>query len=255
MIDERAVIHPSAKIADNVTIGPWSIVGPNVTIGEGCEISPHVVIKANTILGKNNKVYSFSILGDDPQDVKFKGGDTWLEVGDDNVIREYCSIHRGTEEAEGKTIIGDRNFIMGYVHIAHDCVIKNDITFVNNTSLGGHVIVEDFARIGGHVGVHQFCKIGAYSLTTAAMIGKDVPPYVIATGNTAYVCGINSVGLRRRGFTSEAISGVRRAYNVLFRKGMNLADAIKELQEMTTDCPEVQLFVDAVSNSTRGILR
>lgn len=255
MIHEQAIIDPSAKIADNVSIGPWSYIGPNVTIGEGCEIAPHVVIKCNATLGKNNKIYAFSVVGDDPQDIKFKGDDTWLEMGDDNIIREYCSIHRGTKDGHGKTIIGDRNHIMGYVHIAHDCIIKNDITFVNNTSLGGHVTVEDFARIGGHVGVHQFCTIGAYSLTTAAMIGKDVPPYVIATGNTAYVCGINSVGLRRRGFSSEAISGIRRAYNVLFRKGMNLADALKELTEMVNNCPEVQLFIDAVNQSNRGILR
>lgn len=255
MIDQLAIIDPTAVIADDVKIGPWTIIGPDVKIGAGTEIASHTIIKANTQIGKNNRIYQFCVLGEDPQDIKFKGGETRLEIGDDNVIREYCSIHRGTSDANGVTSIGDRNFIMAYVHIAHDCVIGNDITFVNNTSLGGHVIVEDFARIGGHVGVHQFCKIGSYSLTTAAMIGKDVPPFVIVTGNTAYVCGINTVGLRRRGFSNDAIGGLKRAYSVLFRKGMNITDALAELNEMISDCPQVQLFVDAINSSNRGILR
>lgn len=255
MIHPSALIDPSAKVASDVKIGPWSIIGPNVEIGEGTEIGAHVYIKCNTKVGKNNKVYPYSILGEDPQDLKFKGGDTWLEIGDENIIREYCSIHRGANESGAKTIIGNKNFIMAYVHIAHDCLIKDEITFVNNTSLGGHVRVESYARIGGHVGVHQFCTIGSYSLVTAAMIGKDVPPYVIVTGNTAYVCGVNTVGLKRRGFSADAISGIRQAYSILFRKGATLAQAAQELAEMTVNCPEVQLFLDAINNSNRGILR
>lgn len=254
-IHPSAIIDPSATVAKTATIGPWTIIGPNVEVGEGTEIASHVHIKANTRLGRNNKIHQFCSLGEDPQDLKFKGGDTWLELGDENIIREYCSIHRGTNVDGSLTKIGDRNFIMAYVHIAHDCQIKNDITFVNNTSLGGHVVVDDFARIGGHVGVHQFCKIGSYSLVTAAMIGKDVPPYVIVTGNTAYVCGVNTVGLKRRGFSSDAISGIRQAYNILFRKGATLAQAAQELAEMSLNCPEVQLFLDAINNSSRGLLR
>lgn len=255
MIDERAIVHPNAQVADSVTIGPWTKIGPNVKIGEKTEIASHVVIEGNTTIGKNNKISQFTSIGDAPQDVTYKGEATGLEIGDNNVIREYSSINRGTVQGGGMTRVGSNNFIMAYVHIAHDCHIHNNVTLVNNTALGGHVEIQDFVRLGGYVGVHQRCVIGAHSCVTAAMIGKDIPPYVIVTGNTAYVCGLNTVGLKRRGFSTEAINGLKRAYHILFRKGLNTKNALIELEAMVKECPEVELFIEAINSSTRGILR
>ncbi len=255
LISELANIHPSATIADNVKIGPWTMIGPEVEIGEGTEIGPHVVIKQDTKIGKQNKIFQYSSIGEDPQHLEYKGEKTYLEIGDNNVIREFCTINRGIPSEAGVTRIGHRNFIMAYVHIAHDCQIGNDIVFVNNATLAGHVIVNDFARIGGYVGVHQRCSIGSYSFTTAAMIGKDVPPFVIVTGNTANVYGINTVGLKRRGFSTEIIAGIRRAYKIIYNSGLNVSQALKELEEMVETCPPVQLFIDSINTSTRGILK
>jgi len=255
VIDERAVIDPSAKIEEGVSIGPWSIIGPNVEIGTGTVIGPHVVIQRSTIIGRNNRIYQYASIGEDPQHVNYKGEETLLKIGDGNVIREFCTLNRGTAQGGGTTHIGDYNFFMAYVHVAHDCKVGNHTIFVNNASLAGHVTVEDYATIGGFVGIHQFCNIGAYSFITAAMVGKDVPPYVIVTGNTAAVCGLNTVGLKRRGFSSDTITILRRAYNVLFRQGLNVKQALLELEKMVLDCPEVQLFIDAINNSNRGLVR
>lgn len=255
MIDARAIVDPTAKIAAGVSIGPWTLIEGDVEIGEGTKIESHVVIKAHTRIGKNNHIYQFSSIGEAPQDTSYQGQATWLEIGDHNIIREFCTISRGTSSGSGTTRIGNNNFIMAYVHIAHDCQIGNEVTLVNNAALAGHVTVHDFARIGGFVGVHQYCTVGAYSFVTAAMIGKDIPPYVIVTGNTAKLCGLNIVGLKRRGFTPEAITGLRRAYNILFRKGLKLATAKAELENMLTEFPDVKLFIDSVSESARGILR
>lgn len=255
MIDARAIVDPTAKIGPDVSIGPWTLIEGNVEIGAGTKIASHVVIKAHTRIGKNNHIYQFSSIGEVPQDTSFQGETTQLEIGDNNIIREFCTISRGSANGGGTTRIGNNNFIMAYVHIAHDCQIGNEVTLVNNAALAGHVHVGDFARIGGFVGVHQYCSIGAYSFVTAAMIGKDIPPYVIVTGNTAKLCGLNIVGLKRRGFSSEAITGLRRAYNILFRKGLKLATAMAELENMLPEFPDVKLFIDAVNQSARGILR
>lgn len=255
MIDERAIIDPTAKIASGVSIGPWSIVGANVEIGEGTTVGPHVVIKENTIIGRNNKIYQFASLGEEPQHLNYHGEKTYLKIGDRNTIREFCTFNRATVQGGGETTIGDDNFFMAYVHVAHDCKVGNRTIFVNNASLAGHVVVEDFATIGAFVGIHQFCKIGAYSFITAAMVGKDVPPYVIVTGNTAAVCGLNSVGLKRSGFTSETITILRRAYKVLFTQGLNVKEALVELEKMVLECPEVQRFIDAMNSSNRGLVR
>lgn len=255
MIDERAVIDPSAKIADGVTIGPWTIVGPDVEIGSGTTIGSHVVIKQSTRIGQHNKIYQYASIGEDPQHVNYKGEDTKLHIGDHNVIREFCTLNRGTAQGGGSTSIGNNNFLMAYSHVAHDCKVGSNTILVNNASLAGHVSVDDYATIGAFVGIHQYCNIGAYSFTTAAMIGKDVPPYVMVTGNTAAVCGLNTVGLKRQGFTSETITMLRRAYNLLFRQGLNVKDALVELEKMLLDCPEVQLFIDAINNSNRGLVR
>lgn len=255
MIDERANIDPSARIAANVHIGPWTMIGANVEIDSGTHIGPHVVIKGPTKIGKNNRIYQFASIGEDPQHVNYKGEPTRLEIGDGNVIREFCTLNRGTAQGGQVTSIGDNNFFMAYVHVAHDCVVGSNTIFVNNASLAGHVNVQDYATIGGFVGIHQFCTIGAHSFITAAMVGKDVPPYVIVTGNTATVCGLNTVGLKRRGFSAETITILRRAYNILYRQGLNVKQAIHELEKMVVECPEVQLFIDAINNSSRGLVR
>ncbi|MBA2653867.1 MAG: acyl-ACP--UDP-N-acetylglucosamine O-acyltransferase [Gammaproteobacteria bacterium] len=255
MIDERAIIDPSAKVEAGVTVGPWSIVGPNVEIGAGTTIGPHVVIKSSTRIGRNNKIYQYASIGEDPQHADYQDEETFLHIGDNNVIREFCTFNRGTAKGGGVTSVGDNNFFMSYVHVAHDCKVANHTIFVNNASIGGHVIVENHAYIGAFVGIHQFCSIGAHSFLTATMIGKDVPPYVMVTGNTAEVCGLNMVGLKRRGFNSETITMLRRAYNILFRQGLNVKQALSELEKMVLDCPEVQLFIDAINNSSRGLVR
>ncbi len=255
MIDERAVIDPSAKIAPGVTIGPWTTIGPNVEIGEGTSIGSHVVVKAGVTIGRENKIYQFASIGEDPQHLNYKGEPTALRIGDRNIIREFCTMNRGTIQGGGETSVGDDNFFMAYVHVAHDCKVGNRTIFVNNASLAGHVTVQDYATIGAFVGIHQFCNIGAYSFITAAMVGKDVPPYVIVTGNTAAVCGLNTVGLKRSGFSSETITVLRRAYNILFRQGLNIKEALVELEKLVVNTPEVQLFIDAMNNSNRGLVR
>ncbi len=255
MIDERAIVDSTAKIADDVKIGPWTLIGPDVEIGEGTEIGSHVVIKGHTRIGKNNRIFHFNSLGEAPQDVQYKGQETWLTIGDNNVIREFCTINRGTVTGDGTTRIGNNNFIMAYVHIAHDCQIANHVFLVNNTGFAGHVKVADYAYIGGFVGVHQYTSIGAHSFITASMVRKDIPAYVIVTGDPPKICGLNIVGLKRRGFTADAINGLRRAYNILFRKGYSLNQAVSELELMVADVPEVQLLIDSVNSSTRGILR
>lgn len=255
MFDERAIIDPSAKIAADVKVGPWSIIEANVEIGEGTEIGAHVIIKGHTRIGKNNRIYQFSSIGEAPQDTRYKGQETWLEIGDNNTIREFCTISRGTPGGTGTTRVGNNNFIMAYVHIAHDCQIGNHVTLVNNTAFAGHVTVGDYASVGPYVGVHQFCNIGAYSFITATMVRKDISPYVIVTGDGAKLCGLNIVGLKRRGFSTEAITGLRRAYNILFRNGLNVTQAMQELELLVPEFPDVQLFMDSVKNSARGILR
>lgn len=255
MIHQQAIIDPTAKIADGVTIGAWTQIGPNVEIGEGTEIGPHVIIKSYTRIGKNNRIYQFNSIGEDPQDTHYTGQETWLTIGDNNVIREFCTISRGTVAGGGSTRIGNNCFIMAYVHIAHDCQIGNNVTLVNNTGFAGHVKVADFAYVGGFVGVHQYCSIGAHSFITAAMIRKDIPPYVIVTGDPPKLCGLNVVGLKRRGYSAEAINGLRKAYNVLFRKGLTVSQAVQELDLMLAEVPEVHLLIEAANNSTRGLLR
>lgn len=255
MIDERAIIDPSAKVAPGVTIGPWTVIGPGVEIGEGTIIGPHVVIKNRVIIGRDNKIYQFASIGEDPQHLNYKGEATSLRIGDRNIIREFCTMNRGTVQGGGETSVGDDNFFMAYVHVAHDCKVGNRTIFVNNASLAGHVTVQDYATIGAFVGIHQFCNIGAYSFITAAMVGKDVPPYVIVTGNTAAVCGLNTVGLKRSGFSSETITVLRRAYNILFRQGLNVKEALVELEKLVVNTPEVQLFIDAMTSSNRGLVR
>ncbi|HHS83889.1 MAG TPA: acyl-ACP--UDP-N-acetylglucosamine O-acyltransferase [Gammaproteobacteria bacterium] len=255
-IDPRAVVDPSASLAPGVSVGAYTIIGAEVEIGAGTVVGSHVVIKGPTVIGKENRFYSFSSIGDDPQDKKYGGEQTRLEIGDRNVVREYCTINRGTEQGGGVTHIGDDNWIMAYVHIAHDCLIANNTVFANNASLAGHVKVDDFAVLGGFTLVHQFCSIGAHSFSgMGSTLSKDLPPYVMASGNPATPRGLNSEGLKRRGFSAEAIRVLRRAYKILFRSGLTLEEAIKKLKILQQDHKEVGVLVSFLENSQRSILR
>lgn len=256
MIDEKAIVNPSAKIGNNVTIGPYSIIGENVEIGDDCHIGPHVVIQGPTRIGKENRIYQFASIGDAPQDKKYAGEPTRLEIGDRNVIRECCTINRGTVQDAGVTRIGDDNWIMAYVHVAHDCQIGNNIILANNASLAGHVTVGDYAILGGFTLVHQFCSIGSHCFTGMnSVIAKDVAPYVMVSGHMAETHGLNSEGLRRRGFSADALKKLKQAYRVIFRQGNTLQKAIELLEDDAKACEEVAVMVDFLKGVTRGIVR
>jgi UDP-N-acetylglucosamine acyltransferase len=258
VIDARAIIDKNARIAKNVTIGPYTIIGEDVEIGEGTWIGPHVVIKGSTKIGKNNKIFQFASVGEDPQDKKYQGEKTILEMGDENIIREFVTINRGTLQGGGKTVIGNDNLLMAYVHIAHDCYIKDHTIFGNNASLSGHVIVENHAILSGFSLTHQYCVIGAYSFVAAATgISKDVLPYILVSGvgHDSKVFGLNVVGLKRHGFTDETISHLKRAYKIIFRQNLTVAEAIVELKKIVKDCPEIQIMLEQLEKSERGISR
>ncbi len=257
MIDPQAIIHPDAVLGSNVSVGPWSIIDAGVVIGNDTNIGPHVVVRGPTRIGANNRIFPFCSIGDDPQDKKYQGeAGSQLEIGNGNVIREYCSINRGTVASGGVTRVGDDNWLMGYCHIAHDCQVGSHTVFANNATLAGHVFIEDHVTLGGFTGVHQFCRVGAYSFTgIASIIVKDVPPFIIVTGNTASAHGLNREGLRRHGFDPETISMLRRAYKILYRRNLNLAAALTQISEMTAECSEVGRLIDFIQDSHRGIVR
>jgi UDP-N-acetylglucosamine acyltransferase len=256
VIDPRAIVDPSARLADDVHIGPWTIVGPDVEIGAGTVVASHVVIKGPTAIGANNRIYQFSTVGEDTPDLKYKGEPTRLVIGDNNVIREGVTIHRGTVQDRAETTIGNHNLLMAYVHIGHDSVIGDHAILVNNTALAGHVIVGDWAILSGFTLVHQFVRIGAHSFSgMGSAIGKDVPAYITVAGNPAEAKGINAEGLKRRGFTPEALSGLKRAYKTVYRQGLTLEEAMTELKAMTADCPEVAPLLESLQASSRGIVR
>ncbi len=255
-IDPRAVVDPSARLAPGVSVGAYAIIGADVEIGAGTRVGPHVVISGPTVIGEENRFYAFSSIGDDPQDKKYGGERTRLEIGDRNVIREYCTINRGTEQGGGVTRIGDDNWIMAYVHIAHDCLIANHTIFANNASLAGHVRVDDYAVLGGFTLVHQFCAIGAHSFSgMGSTLSKDLPPFVRASGNPAVPRGLNSEGLKRRGFSAESIQALRQAYRTLYRSGLTLDEATRRLRSMARQHEEVAVLVDFLERSQRSILR
>lgn len=256
MIDARAVIDPKAEIAEGVTIGPYSVIGPDVEIGEGTWIGPHVVINGPCKIGKENKFYQFSSIGEAPQDKKFNGEPTLLEIGDRNVIREYCTFNRGTTQDLGYTKMGNDNWIMAYVHIAHDCVVGNNTIFANNATLAGHVIIEDYAILGGACLIHQFVTIGAHSFVgMGTATSKDVPPFLMVSGQPAEPHGLNIEGLRRRDFRPETIKALRRAYKIVYRSSLTVTQAMEQLKPMTEEDPIVAQFADFVANSNRGIVR
>ena len=256
MIDSRAVVSPQADIASDVQIGPFSVIGADVTIGAGTWIGPHVVINGSTRIGSNNKVYQFASLGDAPQDKKYNGEPTRLEIGDRNVFRESVTVNRGTTHDKGVTHIGNDNLLMAYSHVAHDCHLGDQIVMANCATLGGHVEIGDWATLGGLSAVHQHTKIGAYCfIAHNAAVTRDVPPYVMAVGRPAVPHSVNAVGLQRRGFSSEQILNIRRAYRLLYRSGMKLKAAIEELEEVAARQPEIAPFVEFIKRSSRSIVR
>ncbi len=256
MIHPTAIVHPGARLGDNVHIGAYSIIGEHVEIGDDCEIGAHVVITGHTRLGRGNRIYPFACLGEAPQDKKYAGEPTRLIIGDGNTIREFCTLNTGTIQDRGETRIGNDNWIMAYVHIAHDCVVGSHTIFANNATLAGHVLIEDHAILGGFTGVHQFCRIGAHVITgIASVVRQDIPPYVMAAGNPAVPHGINGEGLRRRGFTAEAIGAIKRAYKTLYRSGLGLAEARQRIEAEVDRHPELQPLADFLAVSGRGIIR
>jgi UDP-N-acetylglucosamine acyltransferase len=254
VIHQTAIIDPSAKIADNAQIGPYSVVGQDVEIGEGTWIGPHVVINGPTKIGRENRIYQFSSIGEITQDLKYNGERTYLEIGDHNIIREFCTINRGSIQDKAITKIGSHNLLMAYVHIAHDCVVGDHVVFSNNASLAGHVHIDDHVVMGGFSGVFQYCRVGKHSfIATNSVVIKDVPPYVKVSGYYAKPFGLNTVGLQRRGFTSELISELKRAYKIIYRNGLTISNALEELKNMIS--PEVQALAEFIESSSGGIVR
>ena len=255
-IHPSALVDRSARIGAGVTIGPGCVIGPQVEIGDGCWIGAHVVIDGRTKIGRHNRIFHFCSLGAPPQDKKYAGEDTAVAIGDNNTLREYVTINRGTALDAGVTRVGSDNWIMAYVHFAHDCQIGSHCIFANACQLAGHVSVGDWAIFGATTLVHQFVQVGAHAFTgMGTYLAQDLPPYVKAAGNMAKPYGINSEGLRRRGFSAEAIAGLKRAYKTLYRSGLLLEDAKRELEAQAAQCAPVKLFVDFLNHSKRGFIR
>ncbi len=258
MIDNRAVIDSSAKIGPGVSVGPFTRVGPNVEIGEGTTIASHVVIDKNTKIGKYNKIYDFAALGGDPQDLTPQDRETYLEIGDYNIIREFCTINRGSNKASGSgvTRVGSRNMLMAYIHIGHDCQVGSHIIFANNASIAGHVTVDNYANLGAFAAVHQFVRIGSYSfLGRATKVGQDVLPYMLITGNPGGPTGLNLVGLRRQKISLDLMRALKKAYQLFHHRDLKLTEIHQELKVMAQTYPEIQLFLDILENTKRGIAR
>ena len=255
-IHPSAIVDPDAELADDVVIGPWSYVGPGVKIGQGTRVESHVVLKGPTTIGKNNHIYQFSSVGEDTPDLKYNGEPTRLTVGDNNVIRECVTIHRGTVQDNSETVIGSDNLLMAYVHVGHDCVIGSHCILVNNAALAGHVYVDDWAILGGYTMVHQFCRVGSHCFTgMGAAIGKDVLPFVMVAGHPAEAKTINSEGLRRRGFEKSEIALINKAFKTIFRKNLTVDEAVSELSVAAEESIHVSAMIEALKESSRGIVR
>jgi UDP-N-acetylglucosamine acyltransferase len=253
---ETAIIDPAARIADDVEIGAYTLIGPQVSIGAGTRIGPHMVLKGRTTIGCNNHFYQFSSIGEVPQDKKYNGEDTELIIGDNNTVREFCTFNIGTVQGGGVTRIGNDNWIMAYVHIAHDCIIGNDVIMANNSTLGGHCTVGDHAILSGFSLVHQFVEIGAHSfISFASHVNQSIPPYVTVAGEKARAKGVNTEGLKRRGFTPGQIQNVRRAYRALYRSGLSLEEAREKLSGMAQEAEEITPLVEFLSHVERSIIR
>jgi UDP-N-acetylglucosamine acyltransferase len=256
VIHPTAVIDPGAELGESVHVGPYAVIGPGVRIGDGTRIDSHSVILGPTTIGRDNRIHQFASIGDDPQDKKYRGETTRLEIGDRNTIREFCTLNRGTVQDQGITRIGDDNWIMAYVHIAHDCVIGNDTVLANNTTLAGHVRVGDFVIMGGFSGVHQHCRIGAHAfLAMYSGVTRDVPAYCTVAGQPAAPRGINVEGLRRRGFDKDQIRNIREAYRAVYRSGLKLEEALEQIERVVADKPELGEFAASMRASTRSVVR
>ena len=255
MIDSHAIVDPSAVLGENVSIGPWTIIGPGVEIGDGCEIASHVVIKGPTVIGRNNKIFQFSTVGEDTPDLKYKGEATRLIIGDNNVIREGVTIHRGTVQDNSETRIGSDNLLMAYVHVGHDCVVGNHVIMVNNAAISGHVHVGDWTILSGYSLVHQFVHIGPHCFVgPAAFVYHDVPAFVTAFGSPAEPRTINREGLKRRGYSADQIALANKAYKLLYRRGLQLDEALKAIADLGDD-EVVGMLLSSLENSSRGIIR
>ncbi|MBK7249992.1 MAG: acyl-ACP--UDP-N-acetylglucosamine O-acyltransferase [Gammaproteobacteria bacterium] len=256
MIDPRAAVAPQARLADDVSVGAFSIIGPDVEIGPGTSIGPHVVIAGVTRIGAGNRIFQFASIGDAPQDRKYKGEPTRLEIGDRNVFREFTTVNRGTTHDRGVTRIGSDNLFMAYTHVAHDCTIGNQVVMANCATLGGHVELGDWVIMAGLSAIHQFTKVGAHAfIANNAAVTRDVPPYVMAVGQPAAPHSINSEGLKRRGFTPGQIRTLRNAYRILYRSDLKLTDALGKLTELAKEHDEVQPLVEFIGTSTRSLVR
>jgi UDP-N-acetylglucosamine acyltransferase len=255
-IHPTAIVDPRARLAAGVRVGPYSVIDGDVEIGEGTSIGAHCVVTGHTSIGRDNRIFHFCSIGEANQDKKYKGEPTRLAIGERNTIREYCSINRGTVQDAGVTTVGDDNWIMAYCHIAHDCLVGNHTVFANNATLGGHVHIGDHAVLGGFAGVHQFVRVGAHVMAgVSSVVLQDIPPYVTVAGHPCAPHGINSEGLKRRGFTPEALAALKRAYRTLYKSGLSFADARAELERQSQEAPEVKVLVDFLATSTRGIVR
>jgi UDP-N-acetylglucosamine acyltransferase len=255
-IHPTALVDSRAQLAEDVTVGPYTVIDSDVQIGAGTTIGAHNVITGHTTIGRGNRIFHFTSIGEANQDKKYKGEPTRLVIGDGNTIREYCTLNRGTAQDKGVTTIGSDNWIMAYCHVAHDCIVGDHTVFANHATLAGHVEIGDWTILGGFSGAHQFVKVGAHvMLGINAVVTQDVPPYITVAGTPLAPHGINSEGLKRRGFTPEAIAGLKRAYRVVYKSGLSLADAKAELDRLATETPEVQPLAAFLASSTRGILR
>jgi UDP-N-acetylglucosamine acyltransferase len=256
LIDQRAVVDPDAKLSQGVSIGAFCVIGSAVEIGAGTRIGPHVVIQGPTRIGRDNRIHPFASIGDAAQDKKYAGEPARLEIGDRNTIREYCTINRGTRLGGGVTRVGNDNWIMAYVHIAHDCEVGSHTVFANAASLAGHVRVDDYAVLGGFTLVSQFCRLGAYSFTAmGSVISRDIPPYVLVSGHMAQPYGVNVEGLRRNGFDDGRVRGIRQAYKLLYRSGLSLENALARLRDQALEQPDLQRLIEFLASSERGIVR
>ena len=256
LIHPNALIDASAELDEGVSVGPFAVIGAGVHIGKGTTIGPHSVINGPTTIGKDNRIFQFASVGEDPQDMKYSGEETYLEIGDRNVIREFTTINRGTVQDVGATRIGSDNLLMAYIHVAHDCQIGNHVIMANAASLGGHVKVDDWAILGGFTIAHQFCHIGAHSFCAmGSVVSMDIPPYVTISGHPSKPHGINSEGLKRRSFSSKTIAQIKRGYKIIYKQQLKLDEAIESLKILAEECDEIAPYVDFLEQSERGIVR
>jgi UDP-N-acetylglucosamine acyltransferase len=257
MIHPTAIVDPKAEINGGVEIGPYSVIEKDVLIGEGTRIGPHVVIREGTTIGQRCQIFQFSSIGEAPQAVAYRGEKTSLIIGDDNIIRESVTLHRGTVKGGGKTIVGDRNFFMAYAHIAHDCQIGHQVVMANGATLAGHIVIEDYAVIGGLAAIHQFCRVGTHAFISGLTgVVLDIPPYMLAAGSRAKLFGLNTVGLKRQNFREETIRALKTTYRIIFRSGLTLENAIKKAGESElSQIPEVQHLLRFIQQTKRGISR